>query len=321
MPRPARNRPSGEFEFLAKVRSAVEALGPGPGVDVGIGDDCAVLRAPSWARRHLLTTDTVVEGVHFEAGWLTPRELGRRAFRAAVSDFSAMGGRPLWVLLSLELPAHAAQRAALALVRAVAAEARACGATLVGGNVSAGPRLSVTTTIHGACAGRPLLRSGARRGDVVMVTGALGGAAAGWRALASSMPRARARTASAAYRLPPLRLELGQALASGRLAHAAIDVSDGLLQDLGHVAEQSGVRVQLDASLVPVHRAAIARAAAGGVVDGERSRLLALAGGEDYELAFTVPARHVAAIQALARRCGTTATVIGRVLAGVSDRT
>lgn len=335
----SRSARPGEFHLLAKVRAAVESHGRGRGVLTGIGDDCAVVAAPvaraaagktrTDSRRArdaappaaslLLTTDTMVEGVHFERAWLSPRQLGLRAFRAAVSDIAAMGGRPDWALLSLEIPAGSLdEREALALVKAVSAESRAAGAALVGGNVSGGPRLAVTVTVVGETAGtRALLRSHAKPGDLVFVTGALGGAAAGWRALAAAKaPRAgRAaaqvshedRAAATAFRVPPLRLGLAAALAAGGLVHAMIDVSDGLLQDLGHVADESRVSILVDASLVPVHRAALARRVA------PRGLELALAGGEDYELAFTAPPSARAAIERLAAMHRTPLSVIGFV--------
>ncbi|HEX5633045.1 MAG TPA: thiamine-phosphate kinase, partial [Gemmatimonadales bacterium] len=205
MPAPKRRRVLGEFELLAKVRAAVEGLGRGHGVVVGIGDDCAVVRVP--AGLQVLTTDTMVEGVHFRPAWLTPRELGVRAYRAAVSDVAAMGAIPRHALLSLELPSGGFDAAdALSLVRGVAAEARRGGAALVGGNVSGGPRLSLTVTVTGEAVARPLLRRDAKPGDLVFVTGALGGAGAALcRLLAadeSSSPRkavpASLRAASAA---------------------------------------------------------------------------------------------------------------------------
>lgn len=311
----------GEFQLLAKVRAAVEAHGRGRGVITGIGDDCAVVRAGHGRRGRapslLLTTDTMVEGVHFERAWLSPRDLGVRALRAAVSDVAAMGGRPNWILLSLEIPAASlGEREALALVKAVSAQARAVGAALVGGNVSGGPRLAVTVTVVGETVGtRPFLRSAAKAGDLVFVTGALGGAAAGWRTLAARRTTrvAAAANAAAAYRRPPLRLALAAALATAGLARAMVDVSDGLLQDLGHLADESGVSILVDPTLVPVHRAARAFAAKAGAPSALE---LALSGGEDYELAFTAPPSARTAIERAAAAARTPVHVVGLVAAG-----
>ena len=380
----------GEFELLAKVRSAVARLGLGSGVVVGIGDDCAVVRGPVVARGasrgatplQVLTTDTMVEGVHFRAGWLTPRELGVRAFRAAVSDVAAMGGRARYVLLSLELAVGAGGfdekgalavgaggfdvKDALALVRGVAADARRAGATLVGGNVSGAVRTGVTVTVVGETRGKPLLRSGARAGDLVFVTGALGGAAAGVLALSkseaagvlglSNASDSRGGALTSAYRRPPLRLAFAAELGERGLAHAMVDVSDGLLQDLGHVASASRVVLRIDPGAVPVHRAARLlelepgaargfRARSAGLENARRSDAgaahelalrrhagtahelelrrnaasaleLALGGGEDYELAFTAAPASRPAIERLAQKHRVPLAVIGSVVRG-----
>lgn len=314
--RSSRRQPPGEFELLARVRAAVEAGGPGRGVIVGIGDDCAVVEAPRGGQRLVLTTDTMVEGVHFRSSWLTPRELGVRAFRAAVSDIAAMGAKPRYVLVSLEIPGD--ERGfgagdALALVRAAAADARRTGASVVGGNVSGSERTAVSVTVVGETIGKPLLRRGARAGDLVFVTGSLGGSAAGCRVLlaARDVP-AIAR----AYRRPPLRLAFAAALAQSGLARAMIDVSDGLLQDLGHIADESRVAIRVDPASVPIHPAA---------KKGVRPLFaleLALAGGEDYELAFTAPKSARGAIEKLAARHRTPVSEIGfidRGRPGVTD--
>lgn len=306
---------SGEFALLAKVRRIVASCGRGRGVIVGIGDDGAVVESPP--RPLILTTDTMVEGVHFRASWLTPRELGVRAFRASVSDISAMGAAPRYVLLSLEIPAGVPERDALGLVRAVASESHRAGAALVGGNVSGGPRLAVNVTVVGEAVGAPLLRSGARAGDLVFVTGSLGGSAAGCRVLSSGTTRVRSAD-TAAYRRPPVRLAFAAALSKSGLAHAMVDLSDGLLQDLGHVAEESRVAIRVDPRAVPVHPAAArqhpAETAAASVMP--LSLQLALAGGEDYELAFTAPASKRTAIERLAARHRTRVSVVGIVAKG-----
>jgi thiamine-monophosphate kinase len=320
----SRSKASGEFALLARVRAAVQRLGRGRGVVVGIGDDCAVVESPgirSVRKRSsratpsmVLTTDTMVEGVHYRAGWLTPRELGVRAFRTAVSDVAAMGARPRYVLLSLEIPTGGRgldEDGALALVRALAAEAKRCGAALVGGNVSGGARAGVTVTVVGEAAAKPLLRSDARPGDLVFVTGSLGGAAAGWRALLAqdkaAPRRRRARVAASAFRRPPLHIDFAAALAEAGLVRAMIDVSDGLLQDLGHVAEESHVAIRVDETLVPVHRDASAGR------DLRAALELALGGGEDYELAFTAAPSHRAAIEKLAATHRVPVHVVGFV--------
>lgn len=359
---PGRSRDEGdEFTLIAQFRSAVSKLGPGRGVVVGIGDDCAVVetaRGGSSGRGlQVLTTDSMIEGVHFRRDWLTPRELGVRAFRAAVSDIAAMGARPRYVLLSLELPRDAAgfgSREALSAVRALAADASLAGAALVGGNVSGAARIGLTVTVIGEPVSKPLLRSGARAGEFVFVTGSLGGAAAGCRALAArDDARASQRVAPArtvAWRRPPLRLDIAAALAERGLASSMIDVSDGLLQDAGHIAESSGVTVLLDASMLPVHRAvrlvavggrsaAVRSAASSGASASRRSPAasasahgahpaalapdvqLALTGGEDYELVFTARESACEAIERVAAKCGVPISVIGVVRKGRAEVT
>jgi thiamine-monophosphate kinase len=350
-----------EFALIAQFRSAVAKLGRGRGVVVGIGDDCAVVETArgTSSRRGLqvLTTDSMIEGVHFRRDWLTPGELGVRAFRAAVSDIAAMGARPRYVLLSLELPRDAAgfgSRETLALVRALAADASRTGAALVGGNVSGAARIGLTVTVIGEPVSRPVLRSGARAGEFVFVTGSLGGAAAGCRALAARddtrastrVPPAR----TAAWRRPPLRLDVAAALAERGIASSMVDVSDGLLQDAGHIAESSSLTILLDASILPVHRTARLVAASGrsAAVRAAASRAasastrapaatasvhgshpaalapdvqLALTGGEDYELVFTARESTCDTIERIAAKCGVPISVIGVVRKGRAEVT
>lgn len=329
---PSRPRRVGEFDFLDAVERMVEGAGAtarlGRGVRVGIGDDCAVVAG---APRTLLTTDCQIEGVHFRRGWLTARELGARAFRVAVSDIAAMGGRPRYVLLGLELPVGAAgsfdRAGAKAIVAGVASEARRCGASLVGGNVSGARYLGVTVTVIGEARRRAVLRSGARAGDLVFVTGSFGGAGAALRVLehARVAGERAAPAATLAYRCPPLRVEAGAALAERGLVHAMIDVSDGLVQDLGHLCERSQVTIRLDSRAVPLHPsvrgASVARAGI-GVAGARRADTtdtgvrLALAGGEDYELAFTAAVRCRAEIERVASRLGCPLSLVGRVEQG-----
>jgi thiamine-monophosphate kinase len=265
------------------------------GVTVGIGDDAAVVACGGST---LLTTDTQREGVHFRREWLSPRELGRRALRVAVSDIAAMGGTPRYVLLSFGAPARLDARWARSVIAGLVAEAARCGAVLVGGNVARDEKVSLVVTIVGAVVHGPLLRSGARAGDTLWVSGPLGDAAAGVELLAGGARRGRL---VAAYRTPPLRLELAQAIARRKLATAMIDVSDGLVHDLGHLCRASDVRVRLDPVAVPVStelsRAARPRSISKrgrrrtdgfGVRLARGASAYALGGGDAYELLFTV---------------------------------
>lgn len=266
----------GEFPFIEAIARSARGKGSRRGVVLGIGDDAARLRL---RRDAIVTVDSLVEGVHFRRTWLEPAELGRRAFRVAVSDVAACGADARFVLLALAAPSSYPARNALALVRGLIDDAARAGAHLVGGNVCRSPVLSLAVTVVGEAGPRVLTRDSARIGDTVYVTGRLGGAAAAVRHLrrpprtaASSEGRRRAPPL-APYTKPPVRLDVGRSLARLRAIGALIDVSDGLVQDLGHICERSGVSAEIDPRAVPVARGA--------------SLEDALFGGDDYELLFT----------------------------------
>ena len=195
--------------------------------------------------------------MHFRRDWLTPAALGGRAFRVAVSDIAACGADPRFVLLALSAPASYPARDALALVRGLIRDAATVGVALVGGNLSAGPVLSLTVTVIGEAGARLLTRDAARVGDTIYVTGRLGGAAAALRVSSRRKISARSRggrrgaPSLAAYLRPPLRVAAGRALVRSRFVGATIDVSDGLIQDLGHVCESSGVSAEMDLTTDP----------------------------------------------------------------------
>ncbi|MFO0582458.1 MAG: thiamine-phosphate kinase [Anaeromyxobacter sp.] len=272
----------------------------GEGVRVSVGDDAAVL-APPRGEELVATVDEVVAGVHFDRRF-TPFDVGWKALAVNLSDLAAMGARPLWALVALALPARDAARAP-AIARGLGACARAHGIAVVGGNVSRARALSIAVTVVGAVPrGRALLRAGARAGDLVCVTGTLGDAALG---LAPRAAPALARR----QRRPTPRLAAGRALAP--LAHAGIDVSDGLVRDLGHVCRASGVRAALELEAIP--RSAAYRRATRGAAEPWAA---ALAGGEDYELVLAIPSARLARARTAARRAGVPLTVIGRFVHG-----
>jgi thiamine-monophosphate kinase len=261
---------------------------------VGPGDDCAVVDVPG--RRLLLTTDALVEGVHFRLTWMTPEQIGRKAYLVNASDIAAMGGQPRYVLVSVTAPGRYAGRDLMRLNRAISAAARATGARVVGGNLTRGRTLSVTLTLIGDSPAHPVLRAGARAGDVLFVTGVLGQAARGLRQLRRD---AGARgVAVERFRRPPCRLPAGALLARERIASAMIDVSDGLLQDLGHICTASGVGARIELASLP-------RAG---------DPMLALTGGEDYELLYAVPPHRLARLHALRGRLGCPMTRIGEIV-------
>jgi len=296
MPRPTL-ADVGEFGLLRRLLPTVPS---GRGVRLGPGDDCAVIATS--AGRLLFTVDALVQGIHFEAGWLTPRQLGRKAFLVNASDIAAMGGRPRWCVANVGAPADTPAEHVIAISRAVAAAAARLGATLVGGNLTRARELSVTVALLGEAPARPITRAGARPGDLLFVTGTLGDAALGVRQL-----RARSAARGAAvrrFRAPTPRVEIGAHLAHGGLASAMIDVSDGLLQDLGHLCTASGVGAVIELVRVPCSPQV-----------RRTDRLLALTGGEDYELLCAVPARHRRRLQRIAARCHCPMTCIGSVVA------
>jgi thiamine-monophosphate kinase len=290
------------IDLLTRVLGG--ALAERPGVYLGIGDDAAILdlRADGSggeAAPLVWTIDAAVDGVHFRRDLLSFEDIGYRATMAAVSDLAAMGAEPLGVLAALVLPSALTDGELEALARGQREAADALGTAVIGGNLARGGELSITTTALGRAA-RPLTRGGARPGDGLFLAGDLGLAGAGLtlllmqapgsardldaeNAFAASLSTA-ARAAVAAWRRPRARLEEGRAAARAG-ASAAIDVSDGLAQDVGHLARASGVRVVLDAAaLVSPELSAVAAEL------GRDALTLALRGGEDYALVVALPA-------------------------------
>jgi thiamine-monophosphate kinase len=283
-----------EFALIAAIR---ERLGPpGPRVALGIGDDAAILR-PS-RRGVVLSTDVAVEGVHFRRDWLSLEDIGFRSYTGALSDLAAMGASPTSGLLSLILPPDLGAARTLAIVDGVAAAGRRYRAPVIGGNVSGGRELSLTFAVVGEVGPRPLSRSGARVGDGVFVTGTVGAAALGWRLLDAGLGEApEERVFVERWRRPRARFDLASRL--GGVATAAIDISDGLLADLGHLAAASGVGATVHVEALPTEPgfADVAPRVRGDAAE------LALTGGEDYELLFTAPSGRVP--RGLATRIGT----------------
>lgn len=251
-------------------------------VSLGIGDDAALLR-PSAGMELAVSTDLLLEGTHFRPG-ADARKLGHKALAVNLSDMAAMGAAPRWATLALALPA-VNEPWLEEFARGFFALAARFGVELIGGDTTRGP-LSVCVTILGEVpTGLALFRAGARPGDDVWVSGELGAAA-----LALAQPG----SAAAARRLdePEPRVELGERLRG--LASAAIDVSDGFAQDLGHILERSGVGAVVEYELLP--RSADVR----NIRDAELQARLVLSGGDDYELAFTAPPASRAELEALA---------------------
>ncbi len=299
----------GEFELIA--RYFTRPLPPGGGVALGVGDDCALL-APRPGMQLAVSSDMLVEGRHFFAD-VYPAHLGHKALAVNLSDLAACGARPLGFMLALALPRmdevwlEGFARGLLAL-----ADAHHC--PLVGGDTTAGP-LTICVTVFGEVpAGGALLRSGARPGDDIWVSGTPGLARLALDALRGQLHLDASALAVLRRRLeqPEPRVALGQALAG--CASSAIDVSDGLLGDLGHILRASGVgaRVEADAAAALIGGCE----PLAGLAEALGQELLlrcVLSGGDDYELLFTAGAQARSAVQSAARACGVPVTRIGRI--------
>lgn len=297
-----------EFDLIDAIRARVNIARDD--VALGIGDDAALTRV---APGHQLVAcvDTLVADVHFPRD-TAPEDLGWKSLAVNLSDLAAMGAVPAWTLLALTLP-DADARFAERFAKGFAALARAHDVALIGGDTTQGP-LSVTVTALGTVPpGEALTRAGARAGDAVFVTGTLGDAAGALRLLRDpGKGAAHAGILFAHLNRPQPRIAAGLALR--RIANACIDVSDGLLADLGHVCVASGVAAELEGEVLPLSSALTA------VFDAATCRELALAGGDDYELCFTVPADRTPDVAAALAQAGCDATRIGRVVAGSGVR-
>lgn len=281
-----------EFAIIERVRRMLPAPPPG---QTWIGDDAAVIPAPHGLL--LLSCDAVVAGVHLDLALTGLDDLGWKAVTTAVSDIAAMGGRPGYLLVTVAAPPETDVDL---LYRGIGDGAAACGCAVIGGDLVNASVLVISVSVAGSIDGEPVLRSGARPGDAVLVTRPLGASALGLRLLRAG--QAGPGSAVHAYRRPIAEVAAGQAARAAGVT-AMIDISDGLAADLGHLAEASGVGLALDS--VPV--------AEGATLED------ALHGGEDYALAFTAP--DPAEVAAAFAAAGLAApTVIGRCTADPAER-
>jgi thiamine-monophosphate kinase len=300
----ARGRLRGEFAAIARH---FRPLATHPGA-FGLEDDLAWL-APRFGRRLVLKTDAIVVGVHTLPGD-PPDLVARKALRVNLSDLAGKGARPLGYMLALVLPADTREAWLARFAAGLGADQKEFGIPLLGGDMTRtpGPPTIAITAVGEAQARRPLLRGGARRGDAVFVSGTIGDAALGLLALEGklrTLAAAHRRFLAGRYHLPEPRLALGRAIAP--LATAAMDVSDGLVADLGHICAASGCGAEIELAAVPASPAAQQA--------GERHALRRITGGDDYELLFTAPLGAEAGLRAAARRTGVPITRIGRIVA------
>jgi thiamine-monophosphate kinase len=310
----------GEFKLIQRLRSATRIpRAVAHAVLAGIGDDAAVLKARA-GQTLLATTDLLVERVHFDLACITYRQLGYKAAMANLSDIAAMGGSPRFVLIALAVTPRQSPRNIEALYAGVGDACRWTDTAIIGGDTSVSHTdLFVSLTVLGEAVSTALLRrSTARAGDLLYVTGTLGDARAGLEILRVHAKGRRGRATNAreaAYLTarhlrPTARIREARRLAEGRLASAAIDLSDGLAGDIRHICEESEVGCLIDARQLPLSRPLLAHARA-----RRRDPLeYALSGGEDYELLFTVPPAKVPRVERLIHRRQLRATPIGRIM-------
>jgi thiamine-monophosphate kinase len=295
----------GERRIITEIRRRLSGRGA-TGVRLGMGDDAAVIRGPK--KNLLLTKDLLVEDFDFRKALCPPRLLGRKSLNVNLSDIAAMGGRPLHAILGLALPGDTEEKWLSEFLEGFREASRERGVVLVGGDVSQARTIMISVTVTGE-AGPFVPRSGAKPGDLVFVSGTLGDAAAGLRLLEKGCRLGKERAVDSllkAFLDPEPRLELGSLLARRKLASAMIDVSDGLSVDLAHLCDESGVGAEVELGRIPL---------SGALRRFRKNPLpLAINGGEDFELLFTVRPRNVPRLKRLGPRFKVTA--IGRITAG-----
>ncbi len=303
-----RGRP-GEFELIARYFKPLATMAGA----LGLGDDAALLR-PRAGEEYVVTTDLVAERIHFLPDD-APRSVARKALRVNLSDLAAKGAQPLGYLVALALPANWTEAWVRAFAAGLKADQSLYGIGLLGGDTSraAGGLTIAITAIGRLPAGSMVHRAGARPGDMIFVSGTIGDAALGLRIRQGSLEAAAAGRGAKhlldRYLHPQPRVDLAPVIRGH--ASAAMDVSDGLVGDLGHICEESGVAAEIDATAVPLSRGAAA------LVGSDPACLTtALTGGDDYEIVAAVPPARAVAFQRDAARAGVPVTFIGRIVKG-----
>jgi thiamine-monophosphate kinase len=296
----------GEFGLIKVIEALAAQAAKGEGVIRGIGDDVALIRSAP-GKVILLTTDLLLEDIHFTLAHTGPLALGKKALGVNLSDIAACGGAPTAFLVSLALPAETEVDFITALYEGMREQAKGFSCSLVGGDTSRGEKVMISITLIGeAEEGKVVFRHGAKEGDLVFVTGQLGDSALGLEQL-----RRGEKEGSLIERLldPAPRVKEGREIARQGLATAMIDISDGLIADLGHMLEASKVGAQIYISQLPLseeYRKQI------GTYQSDRY-LFALTGGEDYELLFTASPEKEGGVGKLAQAMGIPMTLIGEI--------
>ncbi|HET9915812.1 MAG TPA: thiamine-phosphate kinase [Candidatus Binatia bacterium] len=291
----------GEFGLIERIRRKVAV---GRGVRLGIGDDAAWVDHPQGSS--LVTADLLIEGIHFDLRWTSLADLGYKSVAVNLSDIAAMGGTPAYVMLSLGIPVNFDSSKIDALYRGINSQAKKYGISIVGGDTNTADSLIISVCLIGHPPKKPIYRSGAHAGDDIYVTGTLGDAALGLSLLRlKRQPQSRAvAQLLKRHHRPTPRLAAGALLAKRNLASAMIDISDGLIQDLGHICQASGIGANIRQDTLPLSSAYRALA-------GKTGMQHALSGGEDYELLFCAAPRQRKRIATLSKQAGVPITRIG----------
>jgi thiamine-monophosphate kinase len=297
----------GEFGIIARIRDWMGVSRPG--LVCGIGDDAAVVG--NGEKVLLITTDILIEDVHFEWSWTDPFRLGKKALAVNLSDIAAMGGIPKYFLISIGLPKHLSFSFVSLFYRGLKDEARRFGVDLIGGDTSLSPKIIVNICLIGeGKKGNLLFRNGAKVGDDLYVSGTLGDAALGLKVLQDKGLRKKPKGLVERHLSPVPRVALGQALAQKRLASAMIDVSDGILSDIDHILEESGVGARIWEERIPLSRLYRKWVR----TYSKNPYQIALNGGEDYELLFTASPIIKARIESLTRSLAIPITHVGKII-------
>jgi thiamine-monophosphate kinase len=285
-----------EFEFIEKITKGV----PIKGADLicGVGDDCAVLKMKGSRELLLISTDTLIENVHFKTDFTSFKKLGQKCLSVNVSDIAAMGGKPRFYLVSISIPSKYSEKNILDLYAGMKKVAKKYHLMLIGGDTTSSKNdLAITITVIGtAKVGEICLRSGAKLGDRVYVTGQLGNSSLGLELLKKGIRRPKVFIDG--HNNPNPQVEIGYELAINKIASSMIDISDGLLSDLGHVCKMSKVGAKIYWNDIPLHKDFKREVSRRGLNAHE----LALAGGEDYQLLFTSPVNKETRLKKIAFR-------------------